>query len=684
MEWQRGAASGMIRVMVDATPAPETRKSACPLDCPDSCSLEVTVADGRVQRIAGTRVNPLTESFICSKVQRFPDHLHGPDRLTTPGIRDRAKGEGRFRPVSWDEALSCIVEKVREVRERHGGEAILPFNYGGSNGKLTDGSVDERFFRRVGASRLARTVCAAATGRALRGLYGPMPGVLFEDFPAARLMVLWGVNPSVSGIHQVPHIRRALDAGARLVVVDPRRTPLAGKADLHLAVRPGTDLPVALSIIRWFFEEGAEAREFLDAHALQVAELRERARPWTFQKAADVAGVEARQLAELARIYHESSPALIRCGWGLERNRNGGSAVAAVLALPAVAGKLGVRGGGFTLSNSSAWSLDLEPVVNEPAPATRTVNMNRLGRSLNRLDDPPIELLFVYNCNPLATMPHQSEVRRGLERDDLFTVVHDAVLTDTARHADVVLPATTFLEHHELRNGYGSIALSRSRPVVEPVGEARPNYALFAELIQRLGLKRPGDVVDPDELVARILAGTGDPERLQRELDARGCSFPYEGEARVPFVDHFPATPDGKIHLVPEALDHEAPQGLYRFQPLEEEARFPLTLISPATRHSVSSTLAQLWRAPARVELNPEDAARRGIGDDDEVRVFNSLGEVRCLARVTLQVRSGVALLPKGLWSRHTRSGTTANTLAPDTFTDLGAGACFNDARVEI
>jgi anaerobic selenocysteine-containing dehydrogenase len=655
-------------------------QSACPLDCPDSCSLSVEVAGGRVVKVDGSRRNPLTQGFICAKVRRFPELLAGRERLLHPAVRRGNKGEGSFERVSWDEALELAASRLRETRDRFGGEAILPFSYGGSNGLLTQDTTDLRLWHRLGASRLARTVCAAPSGRAATGLYGKMPGVALQDFRHSRLIVLWGVNPSATGIHLVPIIQEAQRAGARLVVVDPRRTPLAKKADLHLAPRPGADLPMALAIVRWLFEEGRADWTFLGAHAEGADELRRRAASWTFERAAEASGVAAADLERFARLYADSSPAVVRSGWGLERNRNGGSAVAAVLALPAVAGKFGVRGGGYLMSNSAAWNFDGDAAAAAPAPVTRTINMNRLGEEL--LDGrPPIRFLFVYNCNPLATMPDQERVRRGLAREDLFTVVFDPVATDTARYADLVLPATTFFEHSELTRGYGALVLHRIAPVIAPMGEARPNFEVFAELCRRLGLARPGEPESAAELEQALLDGS---TRVREELDAGGIAVPECGASPVQFVDSFPRTRDRKVHLVPEALDREAPHGLYHFQPDPASARYPLALISPATSRTISSTLGQLHRKHVALEIHPDDARIRSIADGDRVRVRNDLGSVVTIARLSPDLVPGTVFLPKGLWSHNTLSGSTANALAPATFADLGGGACFNDARVEV
>lgn len=663
-------------------PASAVRASVCPLDCPDACSLEVRIEEGRAVAIGGTRVNPVTAGFICAKVRRFPEHVYGSQRILHPAVREGAKGSGAFRRVSWDEALDRIASRMRELVAAGAGESILPISYGGSNGYLSQDTTDARLFYRLGASRLARTVCAAPSAAAAAGLYGKMPGIALPDFARARLIVLWGVNPSVSGIHLVPYIFEALRAGATLVVIDPRRTRLAERAGLHLPVRPGTDLPVALSVIRWLFEEGRADRRFLEAHATGAEELRRRALPWTFARAAEEAGVRPFDLERLARLYADSTPAAIRCGWGVERNRNGGSAVAAILALPAVAGKFGVRGGGYTMSNSGAWDLSSLAAAAATPPRTREVNMNRLGETLLEAS-PPVRLLFSYNANPLATLPNQEKVRAGLLREDLFTVVFDPVLTDTARYADVLLPATTFLERPEMSRGYGAFILQRADASVAPVGEARANHDVFGELCRRSAVARPDDLSTAEELATAILRSSASAPGLSRALES-GTAIPPSGEAPVQFVDVFPRTRDRKVHLVPKDLDREAPLGLYGYQRDPARPDRPLALISPASDETISSTLGELRRDPVPLEMNPGDARARGIENGDPVRVFNELGSVECLVRLSEALAPGVALLHKGLWSHNTSNGATANALVPDSLTDLGGGACFNDARVEV
>lgn len=664
-----------------------TVHTACPLDCPDSCSLAVDVEDGRIARIDGSTVAPSTGGLICGKVRRFDRRVYSEDRLLYPAVRTAGKGEGGFRRVGWTEALDLIADRFGTIIREHGGEAILPIVYGGSNGWLSDDATDRLFFQRLGASQLARTVCAAPTGAAATAMYGKMPGVAYEDYAHARLIIVWGCNPAVTGIHLVPHIREAQKRGATLVVIDPRATTLARQADVHLAIKPGTDLPVALAMLRVLFEEGGADMAFLDAHAVGVSELRAAAAPWTIARAADAAGLDAGLLHRVATLYAESSPAVIRCGWGLERNRNGGNAVLAVLALPAVGGKFGVAGGGYTMSNSTAFGP--KPHAWNAPVATRVVNMNRVGRALTGEDpgftETPVRGVFVYNCNPLATLPDQNRVRKGLAREDLFTVVFEQVMTDTARYADVILPATTFMEHYDIARGYGAYHLHLVRPVIEPVGEARPNVEVFRDLLDRMA---PGA---PEAAPDRALEETDALMQVSGLMDARQAEAMYErGVATPPFgtrpvqFEHVhPATPDGRIHLYPATLE-TGPGGLYAFQDDPATVEHPLALISPATEKTISSTLGELSTKIATLLMHPDDARARHIQSGDSVRIFNDLGEVHCEVDVTPETRPGTVILPKGLWTRTTWNQQTANALVPDSLTDIGGGACFNDARVQV
>ncbi len=428
-------------------------------------------------------------------------------------------------------------------------------------------------------------------------------------------------------------------------MIDPRTTSLAKRADLHLAVRPGTDLPVALALHRVLFEEGHADQAFLDGHTRGADELRAAAAPWTIEKAAAEASIDPAALRRLADLYVRSSPALVRCGWGLERNRNGGSAAAAVLALPAVGGKFGVRGGGYSMSNSLAFGLKSKQWIDAPEAGTRLVNMNHLGRALTEYANPPVKMLFVYNCNPLATMPDQNRVLAGLQRSDLFTVVFEQVFTDTARYADVVLPACTFLEQYDIAKGYGPITLQLVRPVIEAQGEARNNAQVFSEIAERLGV---GGAEEDAETLMRISSKM--PNGIGAELLEHGHATPPHEGAPIQFVDVFPLTPDAKVNLYPVELSAGGREGLYRYQPDPASEQHPLALISPASEKTISSTLGELRERAAMLHIHPADAAARGIVQSDAVRVFNALGEFHCPANLTADVRPGTVAFSKGVW----------------------------------
>jgi anaerobic selenocysteine-containing dehydrogenase len=630
----------------------------------------------------GAHRNPTTDGFICAKVRKFGDRVYGPDRLLHPAVRKGRKGGGQFERIAWDEALELFVSRVKRATAESGAESILPYSYGGSNGLMTQDNFDAKLWRRLGTSRLARTLCAAPTGAANMALYGKMPSVVYEDYPEARLIILWGVNPTTSGIHLVPYVREAQKRGAKLVVIDPRSTQLARAADIHLAVKPGTDVSVALAIHRYLFTNGFANETFLNEHTRHSERLRERADEWTIEKAAELAGIDPNGLERVARLYAESSPALIRCGWGLERNRNGGNAAMAILSLPAVGGKFGVRGGGYSMSNSASWNIDRSPWIGEPEASTRVINMNHLGRTLLEERNPPVNVLFVYNCNPAATVPDQNRVLEGLKREDLFTIVFDQVMTDTALFADLILPATTFLEGYDFAKAYGPLNIELGRPVIDAVGESRSNADVFGELCTRFGFIEDDEPADELDLLVRVLGSL--PATIGDDLRDAKRPVPPFGEKPIQFVDVLPNTSDRKVDLFPEGLDRSAPIGLYRYQPDPATDRYPLALISPASEQTISSTLGELSRGEIKLLMNPADAQTRGLADNDLVRIYNERGEVHCAVQVLPTIRPGTVSLPKGLWRRSTRNGATATALAPDTLTDLGAGACFNDARVEV
>ncbi len=660
------------------------------MDCPDSCALDVTVTEGKIARIraasAEGSTHPNTQGFICDKVGKFSQRVYHESRILHPQRRVGPKGEARFERISWDEAISIIVERFHTIIRRWGSEAILPYHYDGSNGLLSHDFLDAYFFAKLGASRLARTLCAAPATAVAMGMYGKMPGVAFQDYPNAQAILVWGANPKYSNIHLVPYLRQARKSGAFVAMIDPVRNFSQGEFDLHLPIYPGTDLTVALAMIGLWHKEGRLDRTFLSKHADGLEPLLAAAAEWPIERAAAEARVPAGDIETLARVFASSSPAVIRVGWGMERNRNGGQALAAVMAMPALLGKFGVRGGGYTMSNSGAAKLDMTKLFGADSPParwkTRELNMSQLGHLLTDRLAPPIQSLFIYDCNPAATAPDQNTILRGLARDDLFTIVHEQVMTDTARYADLLLPAVTFLEQHEIKRSYGSYIVGGVQPAIEACGEARPNEWVFAQLGRAMGFSDEPfgwDTATSMRKVAEALSLGGQPFDSELALKGDVQGYPFPGGGPVQFVDVKPLTADGKVHLTPAALGL-AP---FQYQPVIQE-NFPLALVSASNNKMISSTLGEFNYPELWLTLNPADAAARGISDGDEVRVFNDLGEVQCRARISDRMRDGVCGLPKGAWRNSSRNGQTSTALCPQHVNEVGGGACFNDARVQV
>lgn len=451
----------------------DTVRTTCTMDCPDTCGLEVAVTNGTIHSIRGTQDHPTTRGFICDKIAHFDRRVYHAERVLYPMRRSGPKGSGQFVRISWDEAIAEITARFQSIMQQWGGEAILPYHYGGSNGLLGDSFLDTLYFATLGASRMAKTLCAAPSTAVAMDMYGRMPGVAFEDYPLARCIIIWGANPKAANIHLVPLLRQAKKRGAFIAMVNPLQTFSPQEVALHLPVFPGTDLPVALAMIRLWTEAGQLDRQFLERHAGGLTPLLHQASAWSVERAAAAARVAPQDIRTLAAVYAASTPAVIRTGWGVERNRNGGHALAAILAMPALLGKFGVRGGGYTMSNSGAAQLDTSTIFGPVRWQTRIINQTQLGLALQGELRPPIKGLFVYNCNPAVTVPDQHAVLRGLAREDLFTIVFEQVMTDTARYADILLPAVTFLEQREIRRSYGSYVVGGVQPVIPPVG--RPN-----------------------------------------------------------------------------------------------------------------------------------------------------------------------------------------------------------------
>ena len=646
--------------------------TACPLDCPDTCSLTVSVTDGRITKVDAAPGNPLTDGFICQKVKHHAERVYAPERIMTPLLRTGPKGSGEFRPATWDEALDLVVDRLCAAEADHGPESVVPFVYN-SSGPLLQDEAGERLWRRFGASRLHHTVCAATHHAA----YGSTFGAMFSSDPLdlvhAKLIVLWGANPTVSNTHLLPLITKAQRGNdARVVVIDPRTTGVTRRADLHLPVRPGTDVVLAYAVAQELELRDLLALEFLASHATGVDEFLAAAREFPVARAAEICDVDRNAITELAELWGTVRPATLRAGWGLERNRNGGSACAAVFALPVLAGQFGTLGSGVLASLGEATPLAWdarETETPEDRRRPRAFGMNRIGAQLaDPTLDPPIAVMFIQGSNVVATNPDQGAVMRGLAREDLFTVVHDQVMTDTARYADVVLPATTHFETEDLASSYGSFMLQPMPAVIERVGESWSNNELAAELARRLGYDLTRFSVEREAIVARSLKDDGTYTEVR-------ATRPSEGT--VQFRDTFPSFPDHRARLA------SLPGlGVPRFVELDDP--YPLTLITPATAKTINSMFGEFQPADPSIHLHPDDAALRSLTDGATVRVYNDRASITTVVRIDSAIRPGVASMPKGTWCRDFAEGLTPNALVPATLSDLADGACFNDTRVEV
>jgi anaerobic selenocysteine-containing dehydrogenase len=668
--------------------------SVCPLDCPDTCSLTVTVEDERIVSIKGSRANPYTAGVLCAKVpEAYPGFVHGDGRLKTPLRRTGAKGEGRFERISWAQALDIIHERFTAVIAAHGPQAILPLNYAGPHGMLAGGSMDLRFFHRLGASLLdRRPLCGGIRTEAWVGTFGPTPGIRPEQAEHSKLIVAWGSNVTWSNLHVVPIINRARRAGAKLVIVDTRRTKIAEQADLHLAIRPGTDVILAWAMAADLERQGGLDREFIARHVDGFEDYMALARRYTLADAARICGVEERLVQQFAEWYRTINPAVITVGNGLERNKNGGSGIRAVFALPALAGKFGVPGGG--LINGAGFAFPKTPArLARPdfVPAgTRLINIIDVGRHLNDPTmSPPLKALFIYNHNPLVVHPEQNVLRRGLEREDLFVVGSDVVMTDSLAYADVVLPACSHFEHADLFAAYGTHWLQRADRVIPPQGEALPNTEIFRRLAARFGYDDPAFRASDAELMDDALDGA-DPRMGGKRPSAipldRATPMTVGGgaEEAILFKNVFPKTASGKVELASPYLEKKYGARLPSWRPVASS--YPLMLISPASDQRITSTFGGLHVAdgPPPLEMHPDDARARSLRDGMRVRVWNDLGEVRLPLRVTEIIPRGVVCTLKGAWMATSDNGQTISALCPADHADISEGACYNDARVEV
>jgi anaerobic selenocysteine-containing dehydrogenase len=652
-------------------PALRTITTACPLDCPDACTLSVTVrSEGPAQRIERVDAapigesNPLTSGWICAKVRRSAARVYSPERVMTPLERTGPKVSGRFEPISWDEALDRTADAIRTAIRDHGPASVVPFLYNSSAPTYSD-RLTTRLFLELGTSAVAHTICAATASIAWHATFPDMASADPLDIAHSELVVVWGANPSVSNTHLTPLLTDARARGAAVVVIDPRRTPTAARADLHLAVRPGTDAALALAVAHELDRLQLVDRAFCDAHADGVDEHLAAAREWSPSRAAEVCDVDAGAITELAELIGHRRPGMLRMGWGVERNRNGGSSIRAALATWVLAGQFGRRGAGVIVSTSSAAEPDTLPDLPGAPAHARVLNMNRIGRDLLAAD-PPIRVLFVQGANPAVMAPDQRSVLAGLAREDLFTVVHEQVMTDTAALADLVLPATTSFESgRDVAVGYGAFAASPIRQVIPRVGESRTNAEVIEGLAARLGLSGYSlDEVPPPPV----------PDAVVSTRPEGSIQFGPPGEPGTTVPD------GGRARLVLGSGSDRVPV----HRPLGRDERYPLTLLSPATSRTINSIFAEVDPPRAAVTIHPDDARARGIADGDTVRVRNDRAELRLPAALDASVRPGVVVIPKGLWRRHVPGGMTANALVPDDVEPTVGGAVFNDTAVEV
>ncbi len=674
--------------------------SVCPHDCPSCCSLDVKVEDGRLVEVTGDARHPFTQGVICGKVRAYAERVHSPLRVTTPLRRVGPKGEGAFAPITWDEAIGEIAGRWRALIATEGAEAILPFSYAGSMGQVQYWA-GHPFFHALGASRLDRSICVSTAYAGWRATLGAVTGNDSEQMVGAELVVLWGVNAAYSTINVMTLVKQARARGAWVVTVDPYRTPTAQQADEHLRVRPGTDAALALAVMHVLIAEGRVQRAYIERATLGFERLAEHVKAYAPAEVAGIVGIPAETIVRFARRYGAGPRTFIRIGIGLSRHDNGGMTCRTLACLPALTGAYADPHGGALLSSGGAPGFDYS-VLERPdlmsPPAPRVVNMVHLGRALTEPAlAPPVKSLYVYSSNPAAICPNQRLVLQGLARTDLFTVVHEQVMTDTAHYADIVLPATTSMEHEDLYRSFGQFYLQLARPVLAPVGEARSNWDVFSLLAREMGVAEAHYAKGAPGLIRQFLAASDETvrpityERLCEEGWVRlNLPRPY-----LPFA-HGAPTPSGRVEFYSDSMVRLGLPPLPTYMPLAEgpdnralAARYPLQCIVPPNRFflnssfSQSETLRHRQQAPT-VMVAPEDARARGIGDGEPVRVESQRGGARFTARVTDATRPGVVVIEGVWWHRFHPGGHGVNVLTSDRVADMGGGPVFHSNLVEV
>ena len=678
-------------------------RGACPHDCPDTCAVITTVQDGRAIAFNADPGHPITNGWLCAKVRPYLDRVYHPDRLSYPMRRTGPKGSGMWERISWDDALAEIAGRWKSIIAEDGAQAILPYSYSGTIGTIQSGVAAGRFWNRLGASGLDRTICDAAAYFAIDATYGKSLAPDMRDLPDCRYMIIWGHNPASTSPHVVPFIRRAQRNGCTVVVIDPRRTLTARSADLHIQPNPATDGPVEVGMMHVIFSEGLHDEAWLDAHSVGWKELRDRAAEYPLDRVEAITGVSADTIAAVARGFATTTPALLKTADCLQRQGNAGQTFRAVISLPAIAGKIGVKGGGFWYGTSGWASFDNDVISKASLcpPPPRTINMLRLGAVLNGdLDRPPIRSLLVFNANPVTSSPNAGLIVKGLLSDDLFTVVHEQFMTDTALYADLVLPATTQLEQIDLHRAYGHRFLHYNAAAIPPHGESVSNWDLMRRLATAMGFTESWLHEEPDEIIDELLtsSATSNPylagitlERLQRDGVAE---LNFTEETWVPFADGSFPTPSGKIELYSsfyaekglDPLPAYAPPAEFAGRDADDER---LVLLSGAAHHFVSSSMANQPKLEQKegtpfIEINPFDARRRKIDDGVDVLIENERGWCLLRAIVTDDVPRGVAVAPKGRWAQRSPGGRGINWTTSDDLGDTGIHATFHSNLVHV
>lgn len=663
-------------------------RSVCPLDCPDTCSLSVHIDDGKITKVTGNKEHPVTKGAICHKVRHMPERLYQKDRLLYPLKRIGKKGEGTFKRISWEEAYSEIIESFQSTIDRVGAEGILPYSFYGNMGVINSEGMDRRFFHRLGASFLERTICNSAGSEGFKYTMGMNAGIDPEETVDTKLFLIWGCNMISTNMHQTVFAEKARKKGAKIIAIDVHRNRTARWADEFVQLRPGTDAALALGLMHILIRENWVDHDFIEKYTTGYAELVDHVQSYTPNRVTEITGVPEVTIEWLARLYGKTSPSFIRIGNGLQHHDNGGMIVRTISCLPALTGQWGVKGGGALKGNSGYASFNKRALQRpdlHPNPDARSINMNQLGDALLKAD-PPVKTLFVYNSNPAQVAPDQAKVRKGLESEDLFTIVHDIVMTDTCKYADIVLPATSHFENLDLYKSYWHLYIQLHEPVIRPMGECKSNFTVFKELAHRMGFDDDCFSVTEEEMIREALDNPANPYLTgitYEKLKDKGWLKLNMSEGGL-FPDKI-----RKTNFYSETMEKKGLPPLPEYTPLKETGTYPLTLVSGPNHQFLNSTFGELkslkrLEGSPTVYMHPTDAAKRQISDNDNVRIYNDRGHCHLKASVTTDVLPGTIVTQGVWWQDETLGYQSINTLTSQRLADMGGGATFFSVKVNV